>query len=96
MATRNVQRKEPMAEVPREVFRQMFTSLSTTAYKDLPLTERGSWLPVDVREAIANGWVVVDGADEGIFGQPVKLTDSGRQALATMPYPPFRRVGSRP
>jgi hypothetical protein len=93
---RNVQGKAPMTDVPREIFRQMFTALSTTPYRDLPLTERGSWLPNDVREAIANGWVVVDGPNEGMFGQPVKITESGRQALATMPYPPFRKTGSRP
>jgi len=80
-----------MAEVPREVFRTILTALSTTAYRDLPLTERGSWLPGDIREAIANGWVVVDGPSEGMFGQPVKITEAGRHALATMPYPPFRR-----
>jgi hypothetical protein len=80
-----------MAEVPREVLRAMLTALSTKSYDELPLTERGSWLPADVREAIANGWVVTDGANEGMFGQPVKITEAGRQALATMPYPPHRR-----
>ncbi len=80
-----------MAEIPREVFRQMLTLLSTTPYHDLPLAERGGWLPVDVREAIAKGWVVADGANEGMFGQPVKITASGRGALALLPYPPFRR-----
>jgi hypothetical protein len=80
-----------MAEVPREVFRQILTMLSTTTYHDLPLAERGSWLPVDIREAIANGWVVTDGPDGGMFGQPVQITELGRAALATMPYPPYRR-----
>jgi len=80
-----------MAEVPREVFRAMLTALSKTSYQDLPLTERGSWLPADVREAIVNGWVVIDGPSEGMFGQPVKITEAGRSALAMMPYPPFRR-----
>jgi hypothetical protein len=80
-----------MAEVPREVFREMFTALSKAPYKELPLTERGSWLPADIREAVTNGWLVVDGPNEGMFGQPVKITESGRQALAAMPYPPFRR-----
>ncbi len=80
-----------MADVPREVFREMLTSLSTTKYQDLPLTTRGAWLPADVREAVAKGWVVADGADEGMFGQPVQITEAGRQALATMPYPPRRR-----
>jgi hypothetical protein len=80
-----------MAAVPREVFRQILTMLSTTPYHSLPLAERGSWLPVDVREAVAHGWVVIDGPDEGMFGQPVKITDLGRAALATMPYPPHRR-----
>ena len=63
MTARNFQGKQPMVEIPREVFRQMLTALSTTPYHDLPLAERGSWLPTDVREAIANGWVVVDGAE---------------------------------
>lgn len=80
-----------MAEVPREVLRQMLTALSTTPFRDLPLSERGAWLPSDVREAIVNGWVVADGADEGMFGQPVHITEAGRQALASMPYPPRRR-----
>jgi hypothetical protein len=80
-----------MAEVPREVLRAMLTALSTKSYNHLPLTERGSWLPGDVREAIANGWVVTDGPNEGMFGQPVKITEAGRQALAMMPYPPYRR-----
>lgn len=93
MVERNVPGREPMAEapVPREVFRVMLTALSSTPYRDLPLTERGSWLPADVREAIANGWLVADGPSEGMFGQPVSITESGRHALATMPYPPFRR-----
>jgi hypothetical protein len=69
----------------------MLTALSTKSYSELPLTERGSWLPADVREAIANGWVVTDGPNEGMFGQPVKITEAGRHALAMMPYPPFRR-----
>jgi len=69
----------------------MLTALSTKSYNELPLTERGSWLPADVREAIANGWVVTDGPNEGMFGQPVIITEAGRQALATMPYPPYRR-----
>jgi len=77
--------------VPREVFREMLTLLSTTQFRDLPLTERGGWLPGDVREAIAKGWVIADGASEGMFGQPVHITDAGRQALGTMPYPPRRR-----
>jgi hypothetical protein len=79
-----------MAEVPREVFRSMLTALSKTPYHDLPLTDRGSWLPGDVREAIAQGWVVVDGPDAGMFGKPVQITEEGRLALARMPYPPFR------
>jgi hypothetical protein len=77
-----------MADAPREVFREMLTVLSTTQYQDLPLTTRGAWLPSDVREAVAKGWVIADGADEGMFGQPVHITEVGRQALATMPYPP--------
>jgi hypothetical protein len=81
----------PRPDVPREVFREMLTALSTQQYRDLPLTERGGWLPGDVREAIAKGWVVAEGADEGMFGQPVQITQAGRQALATMPYPPRRR-----
>jgi hypothetical protein len=80
-----------MAQIPREVFRQMLTMLSTTSFHDLPLTERGAWLPSDVREAIGNGWVVPDGPDAGMFGQPVQITEEGRLALARMPYPPFRR-----
>jgi hypothetical protein len=78
-----------MAEIPREVFRQMLTLLSKTSFYDLPLTERGAWLPSDVRHAVANGWVVVDGANAGMFGQPVQITEAGRLALASMPYPPF-------
>ena len=81
----------PRPDVPREVFREMLTLLSTKQFHDLPLTERGGWLPGDVREAIAKGWVIADGADEGMFGQPVQITDAGRQALLTMPYPPRRR-----
>jgi hypothetical protein len=80
-----------MADIPREELRQMLTVLSTTSFHDLPLTERGSWLPRDVKEAIANGWVVTDGADAGMFGQPVQITEAGRLALTRMPYPPFRR-----
>lgn len=80
-----------MAEIPREVFRQMLTMLSTSSFHDLPLGERGAWLPRDVREAIGKGWVVTDGPDEGMFGQPVQITEEGRQALARMPYPPYRR-----
>jgi hypothetical protein len=91
MITRNLQRKQPMVEAPREVFRQMLTALSTTPYRDLSLTERGSWLPADVREAIANGWVVADGPNEGMFGQPVHITEKGRSALVALPYPPFQR-----
>ena len=79
-----------MAEIPREVFREMLTRLSTTAFRDLPMTERSGWLPRDVREAIAKGWVVSDGPDAGMFGQPVQITDKGRQALSRMPYPPYR------
>jgi hypothetical protein len=80
-----------MADIPREVFRQMLTTLSTTSFHDLPLSERGSWLPSDVREAISHGWVVPDGPDAGMFGQPVQITEEGRLALTRMPYPPFRR-----
>ncbi len=80
-----------MADVPREVFRQMLTCLSTTPFRDLSINERGSWLPSDVREAIANGWVVPEGPNEGIFGQPVQITEKGRSALTSMPYPPFQR-----
>jgi hypothetical protein len=80
-----------MADVPREVFRQILTMLSTTPYRDLPLAERGSWLPVDIREAVAKGWMVTDGPDEGMFGQPVQITELGRAALVTMPYPPYRK-----
>jgi hypothetical protein len=80
-----------MAEPPREVFRQMLTALSRTAYHDLPLSERGTWLPADVREAIANGWLVTDGTGAAMFGQPVQITEAGRHALAAMPYPPYRR-----
>jgi hypothetical protein len=80
-----------MAEPPREVFREMLTALSKTQFHDLPLTERGGWLPADVREALANGWVVGDGTAAGMFGQPVQITEAGRQALASMPYPPRRR-----
>ncbi len=81
-----------MAEpkVPREVFRAMLTTLSKTPYRELPLTERGGWLPADIREAIDNGWLVADGPSEGMFGHPVTITESGRQALANMPYPPYR------
>jgi hypothetical protein len=60
-----------MADIPREVFRQMLTMLSTTSFHELPLSERGAWLPSDVREAISHGWVVTDGPDAGMFGQPV-------------------------
>jgi hypothetical protein len=80
-----------MADVPREVFREILTVLSTSRFQDLPLTTRGAWLPVDVQEALAKGWVVADGADEGMFGRPIQITDAGRQALSTMPYPPRRR-----
>jgi len=80
-----------MADVPREVFREMLTALSKSQFRDLPLSERGAWLPSDVREAISNGWVEADGTDEGMFGQPIQITDAGRHALAIMPYPPRRR-----
>jgi len=79
-----------MADVPREVYRQILTMLSTTSYHDLPLAERGSWLPRDVREAIEKGWLVADGPDDRLFGQPVQITALGRAALAAMPYPPYR------
>ena len=77
-----------MAELPREVFRQMLTALSANAFRDIPLTERAGWLPRDVHEAIAKGWVVVDGPDGGMFGQPVQITEIGRRTLEKMPYPP--------
>jgi hypothetical protein len=80
-----------MEVVPREVFRQMLTALSASKFQDLPITERGGWLPVDVQEAITNGWVVADPSIVGRFGQPVQITDAGRHALAIMPYPPYRR-----
>lgn len=79
-----------MTEPPREVFRQMLTALSRVAFHDLPISER-TWLPSDVREAISNGWLVADGEGAAMFGQPVQITEAGRAALATMPYPPYRR-----
>jgi len=93
MSRQNFPGREPVAEaqVPREAFRAILGALSKTPFHDLPLTERGSWLPADVREAVANGWLDVDGPSEGMFGQPVKITETGRHALKSMPYPPFRR-----
>jgi hypothetical protein len=77
-----------MADLPREIFRGMLTALAKQSFEDLSLNERAGWLPGDVREAIAKGWVIADGPDSGMFGRSVQITEVGRRALADMPYPP--------
>ena len=75
---------------PNEVFRGMLTALATTSFWDVPLAERGSWLPTEIGEATTQGWVRSVAA--GTRGE-VEITDAGRQALARMPYPPAPRQG---
>jgi hypothetical protein len=75
---------------PTEVFRGMLTGLSNASYWDVPLSERGCWLPTEIREALAQGWIRHVAA--GTRGE-VEITDDGRDALARMPYPPSPRQG---
>jgi hypothetical protein len=73
-----------MAERPREVLIDMLSALAKSPFRDLPLSERAGWLPVDVREAISRGWIAADGPDTGQFVRPVHITELGRMALASM------------
>ena len=62
----------------------MLQALSKASFRDLPLSERAGWLPADVREAIARGWIAADGPDTGQFVRPVHITELGRLVLSTV------------